>query len=362
MSKTLNKTDNVVRVGEVLSFTIALTNTSNFTLTSVTVVDNYDNTVLAFARAFPSPNGLNAASGVITWNNVATTPFPLQTIRPGQSITLTVVFTAEHPKPTVVNRARAQDLVSSTGMVSQTGETSKTQEAVGGAAPIFKTLFPPGTVPQAGLPVTFTHLITNDGAAIMTRLPLTDTYNPAFLQFKSAIPTPTIVTPPGLLVWTDLTIDFGDIPPFGTVVVTTVFTATTQVLTTVNQASTAGATDQFGNDLTAGETEVPIVIVPAPNPTPIVPKSGEPEDRGNDDDDDEGGLPAPLPTPTAVPTSQLTSQTSLTLPTTLPETGLWGGAISKNVLYFRVLFSGGLAIFALSLFIWIIHRRTQKSL
>jgi hypothetical protein len=203
----------------------------------------------------------------------------------------------------------------------------------------------------------------------MTRLPLTDTYNPAFLQFKSAIPTPTIVTPPGLLVWTDLTIDFGDIPPFGTVVVTTVFTATTQVLTTVNQASTAGATDQFGNDLTAGETEVPIVIVPEPNPTPIVPKSGEPEDRGNDDDDDEGGLPAPLPTPTAlafaptvVPTSQLTSQTSLTLPTTLPETGLWGGAISKNVLYFRVLFSGGLAIFALSLFIWIIHRRTQKSL
>src|SRR5690606_8709332 len=129
------------------------------------------------------------------------------------------------------------------GAISQTAETSRTQEAVGGAAPVVKALFPANAAPQAGLPVTFTHLITNDGAAVMTRLPLTDTYDPAFWQFISAIPTPTIISPPGLLVWPDLTDNFGDIPPFGTVVVTTVFTATTEVLTTVNRASTEGARD-----------------------------------------------------------------------------------------------------------------------
>jgi len=53
MTKVLNKTSNVVRVGEVLTFTIALTNESVFTLTGVTLVDNYDSSVLAFAGAAP---------------------------------------------------------------------------------------------------------------------------------------------------------------------------------------------------------------------------------------------------------------------------------------------------------------------
>ena len=212
MTKTLNKSSNVVRVGEVLSFTIALTNNSAFTLTSVTVVDEYDTSVLAFARAIPAHDNHTSATGTITWSNVATAPFPLLTIPPGQGITLTVVFTAEHPKPTVVNKARAKDLIHSMGMLSQTGETSKTQEAIGGSAPVFKALQPPNSTPQAGFPITFTHLITNDGAAIMTHLPLTDTYDPAFLQFNTAVPTPTIISP-GLLVWTDLTSDFGNISP-----------------------------------------------------------------------------------------------------------------------------------------------------
>ena len=73
------------------------------------------------------------------------------------------------------------------------------------------------------------HILTNDGAAFITFLPLTDTYDPAFLQFHFAVPTPTITSPPGLLVWADLTTYFGNITPFQTIVMTTVFTATAQV-------------------------------------------------------------------------------------------------------------------------------------
>ncbi len=313
MVKTLNRSGNVVRVGEVLTFTIALTNHSIFTLTSVTVVDNYDNTTLAFAGATPTQSDHNTGTAVITWDNVA-----VPSILPGHGVVITVAFVAEHPKTTVVNAARAQDVIHSGGELTQTAETSRTQEAVGGAAPVVKSVSPPGSTPVAGLPVTFTHIITNDGAAVMTRLPLTDTYDPAFLEFNFAIPTPSITSPPGLLVWPDLTTYFGPIPADTAVVVTTVFTALTRVVNTVNQASTEGALDIFNNDLTAGSAQVPITIIDnAPTPTP--------DTTDEEDDDDEDEAPAPTPTatlptvPVATPTAAAVAQQFI--PRFLPETG-----------------------------------------
>ncbi|MBE7474495.1 MAG: hypothetical protein DPW09_32900 [Anaerolineae bacterium] len=327
LTKTLDRSSNVVRVGEVLTFTIGLTNNSVFTLTGVTLIDNYDNTTLAFARAFP-PESL-ISSGTLTWNNVAAPP-----ILPGQSIFLTVVFTAEHPRTTVVNAVRAQDLIHSSGQLSETAETSRTNEAIGGSAPIVKFLAP-GVTPEAGQPVTFTHIITNDGAALMTSLPLTDTYDPTYLDFLFAIPTPTITSPPGLLAWDDLTDYFGDIQPFATVVITTVFSATTQVLNTVNQASTEGARDQYDNNLTAGLAQVPITII---NPTPSRDSDNNNDnDNDNDNDNNNDTTSAPTatavvvntPTPTATPAANQTITTTtpitdMTTPKFLPETGLRG--------------------------------------
>jgi hypothetical protein len=123
-----------------------------------------------------------------------------------------LVFTAEHPRTDVVNAVRAQDMMYGSEEISYTAEASRTNNAIGGNAPVVKFLAP-GATPQAGLPVTFTHIITNDGMAIMERLPLTDTYDPTYLQFLFAIPTPTITSPPGLLVWDDLTTHFGDLDP-----------------------------------------------------------------------------------------------------------------------------------------------------
>jgi uncharacterized repeat protein (TIGR01451 family) len=42
LTKVLNRSSNVVRVGERLSFTIILTNNSGFTLTQVNLIDTYD--------------------------------------------------------------------------------------------------------------------------------------------------------------------------------------------------------------------------------------------------------------------------------------------------------------------------------
>ncbi len=322
LTKTLNRSSNVVRVGEVLSFTIVLTNNSAFTLTGVTLIDNYDNTTLAFANASPAESVVFPGTGVISWSNVAVPSIP-----PGQRIVVTVVFTAEHPKTTVVNAVRAQDIIHESGQLTETAETSRTNEAIGGNAPVVKFLAP-GATPQAGLPVTFTHIITNDGAALMTFLPLTDTYDPAFLDFMFAIPTPTITSPPGLLVWDDLTNYFGDIQPFATVVITTVFSATTQVLNTVNQASTEGARDQYNNDLTAGLALVPITIIDN-TPTP----TSTPQNNSDDDDDQEKEkvatptLNTATPAPTATAGQIITSTAQVTdtsTPRFLPETGYRG--------------------------------------
>jgi hypothetical protein len=324
MTKVLDRPTNVVRVDEVLTFTITLTNESAFTLTSVTVVDNYDNTSLAFAGAIPPIDQHDPGAAVLTWTNVAVPPIP-----PGQTISLTVVFTAEHPKPAVVNFARAQDIIHSSGALSYTAETSQTQDAIGGSAPVFKTSWPTGTIPIAGLPITFTHLITNDGAALMTFLPLTDTYDAVALQFNYAIPTPTIISPPGLLVWSNLasTTYFGPISPFQTIVVTTVFTAVTNVISAVNEASTEGAQDEYDNDMTGGQAQVPIIILPAPTDTPT--PEPTPADTAtpvptNTPKPRQEEQPAPAPTATATPIpfpTATATATSVPFPTVLPETG-----------------------------------------
>jgi hypothetical protein len=173
-------------------------------------------------------------------------------------------------------------------------------------------------MPVTGLPLTFTHVITNDGAAVMTTLPLTDTYDPTFLEFSYAFPTPTIVTT-GTLVWTDLTTFFGDLAPFQSIVVTTVFTATTQVASTVNQASTEGAIDVYDNDLTAGMDWVPITIIDSgPTATPTAAPTSTP-------------APAPTATPrpanTPVPAQPTAAPTQTAAPTAtavavlMPQTG-----------------------------------------
>jgi len=332
--KRLNKSTSVVKVGEVLSFTINLTNKSTFSLTHVTLLDNYENSVLAFAGADTAPNSTDPDSGEIIWDNVADPP-----ILPDQTLTFTVYFTAEHPRTSVVNHVHAKDIVSYGSAISNTSNQAQLDEAVGGAAPIYKTISPPGYVPQAGQPVTFTHLITNDGAAMLIFLPLTDTYNADFLEFNYAIPAPSL-TSPGQLVWNDLTTDFGGpLPPGATVVVTTVFTST-QGGSTKNHASTAGARDEYHNDLTAGAAQVPITIIGETTPT-------------SEDHDSDNNAVAATATPAAVATASAAIVTGSAVvtqqnaPKYLPETGDNQPPLARQLgLPALILFAVGLSLLA----------------
>jgi uncharacterized repeat protein (TIGR01451 family) len=327
ITKVLNRPSNVVRVGDILTFTILVTNNpaNSFTLTNVTLVDTFDDTILQFNQAIPPQDFLSG--GVISWSNVAVLQNPAGML-PGDVVTLTVSFRAIRPRTAIVNRVEGRDIIREGNQNGIDGNNQASgDEAVPARAPVYKVTSPPGAIPQAGLPITFTHLITNDSGAFLTYLPLTDTYESAFLQFNFAIPPPDVITPPGTLVWTNLADPayFGPITPDTTLVITTVFTATTQVVSTTNRASTEGAIDEFGNDATGGLAEAPITIIEDnPTPTPTTPS----DDNDNDDDSD---TPAPTstalmvatPAPTVI-TPAVATQTPATGPIYLPETGYMG--------------------------------------
>ena len=328
VNKTLEGSQ-TVRVGEVLTFHVAIRNSTAFSLTTVPLTDVFRADILSPVPAYVDPayDSLTYVgnSGVISWTDVADDFGGF--ILPDQTVTVTLAFTAEHPSQqlTVVNRAAVHDAVNIQGESVFAGGGETENEAVGGSAPVTKTLELTGSTPEVGQPITFTIRIRNDGAADIAYLPLEDIYDPALLAFHYAVPTPTlVVTETGVISWTDLTIYFGPIPGDVTITVTTVYTliSATGVQTTTNQARVAGAQDEYNNELAAGQDQVPIHVLFPPTATP----APTPSEENDDDDDQVTPTPTPTPTPTATPTYTpipiSTPTATIEFPSTLPETGV----------------------------------------
>jgi len=81
---------------------------------------------------------------------------------------------------------------------------------------------------SAGASLSFTIRITNTGDAIVTTLPLTDTYDVTYLSYDSlngSMPATDNNTDDGYLDWSDLTATEGDLAPGGVIEVVVYFTA-----------------------------------------------------------------------------------------------------------------------------------------
>lgn len=331
VNKQLGREDPVVFVGEYLTFTITIRNDTAFTITTLPLVDTYNAQVLGYADAAPPPDSVDPAAGQIDWSDLTTSFGDLAV---GQQITVVVGFIAEHPETAIVNAAEVHDAIGSGGAISDTLGVITGTESVGGSSPVEKVLSS-RTIPQVGLPLTFTIIITNQGYTTMTIVPLVDTYNPEWLAFKSAVPPPDEVNAAqGVLTWTDVTLWTGDVPPHETIMVTTVFTALLSGDGMTNQAEVIGATDWYSNDMGGGSDQVPITIIQAPS-TPAAPtitpaatdtpqptNTPRPTDRPQPTDTP---VPADTPVPTPVPATE-TAVTTTTVETTptpeyLPQTG-----------------------------------------
>lgn len=305
VDKQLGRSSNVIYIGEYITFTIYIRNDSAFTITVLPLMDQYNQAVLAYADASIAPDSVDPANGRIDWNDLTESVGDLP---PGQALVVVVGFIAEHPSPSVVNAAEVHDAVNSNGEVVGGDDSSDENESVGGSAPVTKTL-----MVQAGVLVTFTVEVWNHSYTTMTMALLEDTYDPTALAFFSADPPPdewdfNI----GLLRWPDLTLHTGDIPPFGVVTVTTVFTTIGNIgAGTANQASIVAAGDWYGNDVAGGADQVPIVIIARPGgPTPVPPTSPPPTTP-----------PQPPQQPQPTPTLEIATATPIPVVPLLPQTG-----------------------------------------
>lgn len=90
-----------------------------------------------------------------------------------------------------------------------------------------KRLTTPGPY-QPGMPLRYSIVITNTSGQLLTTLPLTDTYDVAYLSFDSvngANPAPDDNSDDGQLNWSDLTEAFGDLGPGQSIEIVVHFTA-----------------------------------------------------------------------------------------------------------------------------------------
>lgn len=276
-----------VQVGQILEFTIRITNTGDTPITELQVVDEFVGSIVA-----PSGEGPYARPADPPLSD--TTPYTYdgnqrivwdllgggQVVPPGGSLAIRVRLRAIRPTSDlqIVNRARIERAIRSNGQQAGGGEAEAPARPSGARMPMTKSLGVPLPV-QVGLPITFTIVITNDGAIDLTDLPLRDIYNPAALQFVSADPPASSVNEPaGLLVWDDLLelTGRGVLRPGEAIRVTTVYIALQNVQQAVNRAEVSGARDEYGNALEANEAEVPIFIVgPAETATSLATATAE---------------------------------------------------------------------------------------
>jgi uncharacterized repeat protein (TIGR01451 family) len=374
-----------VRVGQVLEFTIRITNTGSLSITSIALLDTFRSDIVSPVGEPPygkpgdpplsEPPGALIGSDTISWTNVLAQP-----LLPGESVAVTVRLRAVRPTQslTTVNAARIAEAIAG-GSASGGGQSAEAEGRPRGAtAPMTKTVSLDAIA--VGKPVTYTIAIGNDGAADLTRLPLRDTYDASALQFVSADPPNTgrVAEEGGTdatLAWSDLLAGRGPLRPNEQITVTTVFIALRPVSgDSLNRAAVSGARDEYNNELVPRQADVPIVILPdaptastptatlAPAPTATRRPTREAQPREQDatataSPAATGAIPAAgeAITTTAALTSTATEVVAVATPTmapipaTLPVTG--GGESSAYNL---------LALLALALLAIGIAGRLQK--
>jgi len=260
----------VVRTGDLVTFEVAITNVGTRPIVKLPLEDIFDLRYLEFVEASVPPNVVTPYH--LLWDDL-TGPAPSgfgRDLTLGDTFTLTATFRAIGcpPGQVTVNTARVHGVTVINNNVEYVylGAISRTA-SVRIACPaleVSKSLVPlPCGIAGVGDPVTFTVAVKNVGNTTLNQVTLVDTYDPAYLEFDSAVPTPDAVVP-GTLTWNNL-VAGAPLAPGGTVRVTINFTAiaSTQAIyppVTVNVADASGV-DEYGfvtPDADAAEVSVGI--------------------------------------------------------------------------------------------------------
>lgn len=284
ISKTLDGGE-VVQVGQILGFTIRIRNTGTLSITHLVIEDIFDDSIVepsqvgTFAESDDPPPSIppgTISGNTITWDDVVEN-LPDQELGPGEEMELKVHVRAIHPSESLltVNYAAIKEAIARGGRKeSDVGEDSYNGDVGGNNAPVTKSLITPDPI-TAGMLVTYTIQVSNDGLVPLDSIPLKDRYNPSVLEFVRAVPPPSSSDiANGELTWSDVLAITGrsQLEPGETIELTTVYKALQAVDGSINEVEVNGASDRYGNTLAPRDAQAPIRIIPAATDT-VIPTS-----------------------------------------------------------------------------------------
>jgi large repetitive protein len=186
-----------VSPGDILTYTVSLTNSGNFTATNVLISDALPaNTT--FLSATPPQTGGPAPGGLLTWQIPGDLP-------PGASanVSFAVQVNAGTPPGTIISNAANVTSRESGGVAFQSNRVTNNVASLRSVG-INKTANPPPGAVLQGNNITYTLTVTNNGNAPSGQINVTDNV-PAGTTFVSASPNPTSAPPfngTGAVIWT----------------------------------------------------------------------------------------------------------------------------------------------------------------
>jgi uncharacterized repeat protein (TIGR01451 family) len=236
----------VAAVGEMVTFTLWVTNSGDTSIASLSLVDDYDPGYLSFAASSVPTDGQDAATGVITWTDGLAGELPLA---PGQGLSLTAAFRAEAPTAGTPNVALAYGEDEHGHSVGPEEGSDAVTITEPGLTVVKELADPVGGVAAVGETVTFTLWITNSGDTSIASLSLVDDYDPGYLSFAaSSVPTDGQDTATGVITWTGGLVGELPLAPGEGFSLTASFLAHTPTAGTANWARARGE-DEHGHSV-----------------------------------------------------------------------------------------------------------------
>jgi uncharacterized repeat protein (TIGR01451 family) len=249
VNKTLlTPADGQALVGEALQYAVQVINTGNTVLNTIGLTDTFPTADLTFVNASVAPNSTLPA-GTLTWTNVG----PLS---PGQSITITLNFTALSTAAPAVNSATAN----AGGGVTSTDTANVT--ITDPRITLTKTLISPNPGPASiNDSVVFRIAVQNTGDTAIATLPIEDTFSGADFDFVSATVAPDAAGS-GSLLWLDVT-GTGNLAVGSSITIDVTFTAKGAAAPAVNLAKAEYTVDVNGDSAPPRTSTATITLLAA---------------------------------------------------------------------------------------------------
>ncbi len=127
VDKLLDQPEDEYRVGDDITYNILIRNDSPFTITAMSLTDTFDTSVIDYLDTVPAPDSVNFTAGTLGWDDLST---QFGELSPGESIEITVGFTAVSAADTVNNTVDLQDIMSSAGTFPDVSDTNSEAQII----------------------------------------------------------------------------------------------------------------------------------------------------------------------------------------------------------------------------------------